>query len=134
MLRARHAMEECQNNKGGLFLFREDCRDNVVKNNVFTEPRGEGIAFDNDPTGNIMDFNCFAPGTKPGGVKQGNVFGPNNVLADPAFLNPAKGDFRIGPRSLLVDRGDKVFDHYARKAPDVGFFEVGERQPAVPRR
>ncbi len=46
-----------------------------------------------------------------------------NLEADPQFVNPAKGDFRLKPTSPAIDSGLKLPFAFKGKAPDMGALE-----------
>ncbi len=110
----------CAYNSLGFMYFRAGCSENVVKNNIFAFNRTD-CGFDygggklDDPARNVDNDNCYFPG------KPSDRIGPgkNEVLADPLFVNPKKGDFRLQKESPCMGKGADVG---MDKAPDLGAF------------
>jgi len=107
----------------------------VIRNNLFaywkhdnrkhTGPKAEsGVRLDYKSKNSICDNNMFW------GCKTRN-YGKNDFVAEPQFVNPDKGDFRLKPGSPGIDRGTKVgykTDLLGKprtqgNAPDVGAYE-----------
>lgn len=85
--------------------------DNVVERNVVTFPatgRNVGSFYDPGATigkGNVVRRNCLFGGGAKGGVPdapQGFSVSPDNVVADPAYVDRAARDFRLGPSSACL--------------------------------
>jgi hypothetical protein len=95
----------------------------VVKNNIFAF-NGRDCGYDNgggklgDPARNVDDFNCYFPG------KPNERIGPgkHEVLADPLFMDPKKGDFRLKAESPCLQQGADVGMPFVGKAPALGAF------------
>jgi hypothetical protein len=80
----------------------------------------------------------------PGSVRfsnvQGGVPGPGNIDADPMFVDPNNGDYRLSPGSPCIDSGnnnaiaglaDTDFDGNPRFADDPATADMGCGTPAV---
>jgi len=117
------------NREGGLFFFRDGCRNTVVKNNVFWGP-GRAFGVDHDPRDNLADYNCIVPEAAVATVSPAYTYGPHNIRANPGFTDGAALDFTIRPDSPCVDAGDPNVGAYHGKAPDIGLFETG--RPPIP--
>ncbi len=112
------------NHEGGLFFFRDACRHAVVENNIFWGP-GKAFGVDHNPSDNLADYNCVAPGSAVASISPAYAYGPHNLRADPGFVNAAALDFTLQPDSPCVDAGDPIIGAYHGKAPDIGLFETG---------
>jgi hypothetical protein len=116
----------CAYNGVGLFYFRGGCKNNVVKNNICAFNKTD-CGFDNgggeygDPVDNTDDFNCYFPGKPAEKIKPGS----HEVLADPMFVDPKKGDFRLKEDSPCRGKGVDVGLPFKGKAPDLGAFQGG---------
>jgi hypothetical protein len=115
-----------ENKQGGVFLFRSGCRGGLVANSIFVEP-GAAVRYDccgdrkEYPTGNLVDFNCLAPGTRLAEPMPGeNKHGPHNLTADPKFLGAADLDFRLAGDSPCLRKGMDVGIKFTGQAPDIG--------------
>ena len=111
------------NREGGLFFFRDGCRNAVVKNNIFWGP-GKVFGVDHDPRDNLADYNCIAPEAAVTTVSPAYTYESHNIRANPGFADEAALDFRIRPDSPCVDAGDPNVGAHHGKAPDIGLFEV----------
>ena len=79
---------------GKLFTFPESAKRLILANNIYWEPSGADIDFAGKP------FNTWqALGRDKG-----------SVIADPGFLNPARGDFRLRRESPALKVGFVPFD------------------------
>ncbi len=113
----------CAYNGLGILYFRGGCTENVVKNNIFAFNKTD-CGYDNgggrygDPTRNVDDFNCYFPG-KP---RERIGPGKHEILADPLFVDPKKGDFRLQAESPCLEKGADVGMPFAGKAPNLGAF------------
>ncbi len=113
----------CAYNGIGLFYFRGGCKNNVVINNIcaFNET---DCGYDNgggkygDPSDNRDDFNCYFPGKPAKQIKPG----AHEVLADPLFVNPKKGDFRLKEGSPCRGQGVDVGLPFKERKPNLGAF------------
>jgi hypothetical protein len=111
---------DCAYNGQGILYFRGGCTENVIKNNIFAFNKTD-CGYDNgggkygDPARNEDDYNGYFPG------KPSERIGPgkNEVLADPLFMNPKKGDFRLTADSPCLAKGADVG---MGKGPDLGAF------------
>jgi hypothetical protein len=112
------------NHEGGLFFFREGCRNAVVKNNIFWGP-GKAFGVDHNPSDNRADYNCIAPEATIPTASPAYTYGPHNIRTDPGFTDVATLDFTIRPDSPCVDAGDPNVGSYYGKAPDIGLSEAG---------
>jgi hypothetical protein len=108
----------------GIYYFREGSAFNVVKNNIFAFNTDGDAGYDNgggllgDPHDNVDDYNCYVKAPPPQIPP-----GPNEVVADPRFLDPESGDFRLRSNSSCIDRGTDLGYPFLEAAPDIGFFE-----------
>ncbi len=113
----------CAYNGLGILYFRGGCVGNVVKNNIFAFNKTD-CGYDNgsgkyaDPARNVDDFNCYFPGKPDERIEPGR----NEVLADPLFVSPKKGDFRLKGGSPCLDKGADVGLPFQGKAPAPGAF------------
>ncbi len=112
------------NHEGGLFFFRDGCRNAAVKDNIFWGP-GRAFGVDHNPTDNRADYNCIAPEATVTTASPAYTYGPHNIRTDPGFTNVATLDFTIRPDSPCVDAGDPNVASYYGRAPDIGLFETG---------
>ena len=103
------------NTQGGIFFFRRHCRGNIVKNNIFDEPRADfrvDSLGSNDPDefpqNNLVDYNCFSPGTPRGWFSPYDTYGLNNFTADPRWVDPSNLDFRLTSISPCIDAGEDL--------------------------
>jgi hypothetical protein len=113
----------CAFNGLGIMYFRGGCTDNIVKNNVFGLNKTD-CGYDNgggkygDPSRNVDDYNCYFPGKPNDRIRPGG----HEVLADPLFVNPTHGDFRLKPESPCQGKGVDVGTPFAGNAPSLGAF------------
>ena len=113
----------CAYNGLGVMYFRGGCTGNVVTNNIFAFNKTD-CGYDNgggkygDPARNVDDRNCYFPG------KPSERIGPgkNEVLADPLFVDPKNGDFRLKAESPCLGKGEAVGMPFVGKAPALGAF------------
>ncbi len=79
-----------------------------LRNNILNKNTPTGIVVDPGPpsslTGFDADFNLNTNGY------DGTVAGPSDIAADPLFIFPAGGDFRLAPSSRAIDRGTDAVD------------------------
>jgi hypothetical protein len=115
----------CAYNGIGLFYFRGGCTDNVVEDNIFAFNKmdcgydhGDGSARYGDPARNHDDYNCYFPGKPSEHIHAGT----HEVLAEPRFVDPKKGDYRLKADSPCRARGVDVGLPLLGKAPDLGPF------------
>jgi hypothetical protein len=112
-----------------------------VRNNIFAGHKAEALALEaeepvkidhlshNDfwnnggPTGRRPKVLNFLP-TPPEGEEQKNTWG--NLEVNPAFADPAGGDYRLRKDSPLIDAGYDLGLPFEGKAPDIGAFEQRE--------
>jgi Right handed beta helix region len=110
-------------NLRGMFYFRADCANNVIENNIFAFNRTD-CDYDNgggklgDPHDNLDDYNCSFPGKPNPAVKPG----PNEVTADPLFLDAKKRDYRLREKSPCIGTGTDVGLPYEGKKPHLGAY------------
>jgi Periplasmic copper-binding protein (NosD) len=113
----------CAFNGVGIFYFRGGCKNNVVENNIFAFNKTD-CGFDNgggkygDPADNTDDANCYFPGKPAEQIRPG----PHEVLADPGFVDPTKGDFRLKADSPCRGKAVDLGLPFKGKAPDLGAF------------
>jgi len=119
-----------RNRWGGVCFYRLHCRDSRVLNNIFIEPSGRAIPYDNlggkveaSPQGCLADYNCLAPGTQLGMPLPGNTHGEHNFSAAPGLASPDRFDFRLRPGSPCIDAGLSIGQAFHGRAPDVGIYE-----------
>jgi hypothetical protein len=110
------------NHEGGLFFFRDACRNVVVENNIFWGP-GKAFGVDHNPSDNRADYNCIAPEAAIAS-SPAYTYGPHNIKADPRFTDPAQLDFTIRPDSPCIGAGDPNGGLGSGKTPDIGLFET----------
>ena len=95
----------------GFFYFRGGCTDNVVENNISastiptaaTTTAGANPNMET-PSNNTDDFNCYFPGKPNPPVKPG----PNDLSADPRFVDAKKNDYRLRDDSPCCAAGTDV--------------------------
>lgn len=99
-----------KDNKGGVFFFRRDCRNNKVINNIIVDPTpfrfdSAGSAAPGDqPRDNTIDYNCIFGAQRTGAIP--SAAGAHNIQADPTFVDAANFDFRLQPGSRCIGAGD----------------------------
>ncbi len=108
-----------------------------LANNIFT---GSGSFFVLDvlSAGRLVsDYNLFAPGFSEIGVLGGAPFlslfdwrsitgrDLNSLVAEPQFVDPLNGDYRLSPGSPAVDRGDPASDSLGEPDPNGGRVNLG---------
>jgi hypothetical protein len=80
-------------------------RDNTVARNVIAGVRDEYLAVSwwdgPEGSGNVLERNCLR-GARGEAVWGSGFVARDNVLADPAFVDPGRGDFRVGPGSRCL--------------------------------
>ncbi len=86
------------NNGGGIYRYGSES--SVVINNIIVNSTSRGIR----DVFSIADYNCVWQNNPD--YEDGAVPGSNDISADPLFVNPATGDFRLQPGSPCVDAGD----------------------------
>jgi parallel beta-helix repeat protein len=110
-------------NLRGMFYFRSGCANNVVENNIFAFNRTD-CDYDNgggklgDPHDNLDDYNCSFPGKPNPAVKSG----PNEVTADPLFMDAKKRDYRLREKSPCLRAGTDVGLPHEGKKPNLGAY------------
>jgi hypothetical protein len=110
-------------NLRGMFYFRAGCANNVVENNIFAFNRTD-CDYDNgggklgDPHDNLDDYNCSFPGKPNPAVKPG----PNEVTADPLFVDAKKRDYRLREKSPCLGAGTDVGLPHESKKPNLGAY------------
>jgi parallel beta-helix repeat protein len=113
----------CADNGIGIFYFRGGCTNNVVENNISCFNHTD-CGYDNgggrlgDPADNTDDFNCYFPGKPNAAVKPG----PNEVTADPLFVDAKKRDYRLRDKSPCIGAGTDVGLPYEGKKPNLGAY------------
>jgi hypothetical protein len=86
----------------GILYYGDQCADNIVMNNIFTFNQDDGGPYASPgPVRNTDDYNCYFPG-KPGDLLPA---GPHEIYADPQFVSPATGDFRLKAESPCIGSG-----------------------------
>jgi len=79
-----------------------------------------------EPWHNVFDNDCSnLPWPRAIRVNEQEQHG---IVADPAFMNPGAGDFRLRPGSPCIDAGRVIpgfTQSYVGKAPDIGAYENG---------
>jgi parallel beta-helix repeat protein len=112
----------CSDNGIGIFYFRSGCISNVVENNVscfnHTDCGLDKGGGDSKPSNNTDDFNCYFPGKPNAEVKPE----PNEVTADPLFVDAKKRDYRLREKSPCVGAGTDVGLPYEGKKPNLGAY------------
>jgi parallel beta helix pectate lyase-like protein len=123
-----------RNASSGLIISGDSER-NVIANNIFAYNGEWGARSHHDLNGsaNLLLRNLFY--SNPEGdiwFPDGGVTTSASVTGSPAFVNLAKGDLRLGPRSAALDKAEpefsRPFDFRGRKRPqgraaDLGAFE-----------
>lgn len=116
------------NSWAGVMLFRKGCTNVRVVNNVILQAKGSPVVYDNlggkaeaNPTGNLVDYNCFGVGLKLANPLPGNTHGEHNIYADAGFVDAAKLDFRLKPDSPCLGAGMRLKGEDG-KAPNIGLY------------
>jgi copper-binding protein NosD len=113
----------CASNAVGIFYFRGDCSDNVVKNNIFAFNRTD-CGYDSgggqlgDPSRNTDDYNCYHPGKPDPRLHPG----AHEIVGDPRFVDATHGDFRLKRDSPCRGRACGGGPHDAVPMRDLGAF------------
>ncbi len=162
--RRRGSTEGCQilqntvvDTQGPTLLVQFDTRDNVIENNIFVA--GPSSNFVENPyvenEDNVLDHNLyFGPGGSSQGMWRwkdtdfpdfeawtaGSGVDAHSSFADPEFLDPSAGDYRLAPSSPAVDAGaitPSSGEADAAGAPrlqgasvDLGAYEVTAPEPS----
>jgi hypothetical protein len=113
----------CTGNFWGIYYRGGECKKNVVKNNIFALNSNADCIWDNggelgDPKDNDDDYNCYFPGKPSENIPPGK----HEVLADPRFLDPKKGDYRLKEDSPCKGKGVDVGLPFEGKKPNLGAF------------
>ncbi len=114
----------CAGNGIGIFYYRGDSTENVVRNNIFAF-NDRDCGYDNgggklgEPARNSDDYNCYYPGKPEGRMMPG----PHEILADPKFIDAKAGDFRIRDDSPCRGTAVKAKDGPDESANNVGAFQ-----------
>jgi hypothetical protein len=95
-----------------------------VLNNILYAYPGKKVNAKPSGTNVVYDYNVYANSTVIGAK------GSNNIVADPQFVNPSIGDFRIKHNSPAINSGFKFMDNDfvknprpSGKASDIGAYE-----------
>jgi plastocyanin len=76
-----------------------------------------------------LDYNGFWQNGADFDVTTGTLTGTHNVFADPLFVNPAAGDYHLGPGSPLINQGTgagaPVNDYDGDARPTGGGVDIG---------
>ena len=95
---------------------------------MIVQAKGSAVVYDNlggkaeaNPSGNVVDYNCFPAGAKLVAPVPGNTHGAHNIFADAQFENPAKLDFRLKPGSPCLGAGTPLKGG-GDKAPNIGLY------------
>jgi hypothetical protein len=105
-----------------------DGRDIKVLNNILYSQAGKGINYNPKQNQSTFNYNLY---NNNGFTASGR--GPNDIIADPQFVNAAGGDFRVKPTSPAVNSGLRfpslTTDFLGKprvqgSAPDRGAYEI----------
>ena len=144
---------DCQNHRDvvGIFYYSEASQNNDVRNNIFMNACYANARFDTGPqcvgangaNTCLDDYNVYYNSPNVGtslqerrGVGDPPYFirGSHELYADPLFVNPGIGDFRLQPNSPAIDRGVNIGMPYNGSVPDLGAYETtgGTPIPVTP--
>jgi hypothetical protein len=90
-----------------------------VRNNVFNANSGWAIS----TSGGFAALSSNAFFENALGTCNGCDTDPLGIAADPELMDPAGGDFRLGPISPCIDAGEDLGLGFQGAAPDLGAFE-----------
>jgi len=106
------------------YHFKEAAAPGTWFGNTFTN----NLFFHEKPDEPDMVLYNFKTGTKSWSLsdlqKEFPASFSGNIVADPGFVDPAKGEFALKPGSPAIDAGVKVGLPFESKAPDIGAVET----------
>ncbi|MFD2701125.1 sugar-binding protein [Paenibacillus shunpengii] len=86
-------------------MFIQDGKDSRMMNNIIVTTNPKGNATSNIKNTNVKyDYNIYFGGVAAG--VPAAIKGPNDVIADPRFVDPAGLDFRLLPDSPAINTGN----------------------------
>ncbi|MFH0863882.1 MAG: right-handed parallel beta-helix repeat-containing protein [Candidatus Gottesmanbacteria bacterium] len=90
-------------NGGGIMYFRAGAVNNDIKNNIFAFNNVDGVIDNGGGSNNTDDYNIYTK--QPNYAGSGVIVGSHEIYADPKFVNPVIGDFRLQSTSPAKNAG-----------------------------
>jgi parallel beta-helix repeat protein len=108
-------------NNGQIFTSRSN--DVKILNNIIYSTPDNRVNSNWGNTNVIFDYNIYA------NAKTSDILvkGPNDIIADPQFVNPSIGDFRLRSSSPAINKGVKFMDkdYINKPRPSGGGYDIG---------